>query len=368
VLAAVAALTRPEGLLFAAVAGAFHGLDVLAGRRRARSLLWFVLPLVALVGTHLVWRRAYYGFWLPNTFYAKVAGAWWDQGARYLGLFAADSRILPFLPFALLALARARDRTLVPLGTALAAYTASLLYVGGDRFEFRFVVFVLPMLFTLIAEGMRELRRLDVGSRAAGVREAFAIVAALAFVAASWDTTRHPPQDRLRHGVASLELIADYARQRSDEGRFLRGLVEDGLLPPYLVIAVGGAGALPYYTRWPTIDRLGINDRYVAHLPLARRGMPGHEREAPAAYLAERGVEMLDVHNRIVHDALPSRPLPARVRYDGRWIDHHVLRARGRWLVFASFVDEERLRRRLANLGGVDAGASESLDPGRRAE
>lgn len=356
-LAGLAALTRPEGLLFAAVAGAFHGLDALAGRRRWRALFAFALPLVLLAGTHLVWRRAYYGFWLPNTFYAKVAGAWWEQGWRYLSLFAADYRILPFLPLGLLPLARRGDRAMAPLAVAVGAFLAYLLYVGGDRFEFRFLVFVLPLGFALIAEGLRDLARLEVGGPAARrVRDLLAVAGALGLVAASQDTTLHPPHERLRHGIASLSLIDDYARQRTGEGRFLRDLVERGLLPGDIVLAVGGAGALPYYTGWPTVDRLGINDVYVAHLPLARRGIVGHEREAPYAYLRERGVELLDVHNRIVHDTLPAERLPARVSYDGHWIDHHVFRVDGRYLVFASFVDDERLAQRLGRLERIRRG------------
>ena len=41
---------------------------------------------LALVVPHFVWRRWYYGWWLPNTFYIKASGTGghWQQGGYYL--------------------------------------------------------------------------------------------------------------------------------------------------------------------------------------------------------------------------------------------------------------------------------------------
>lgn len=84
--------------------------------------------------------------------------------------------------------------------------------------------------------------------------------------------SRRPEVAEIRHGIATLRTIETYATYRAEEGRFLRGLIERGLLPEDLVICVGGAGALPYYTMLPTVDRLGINDLQIARLPIAERG------------------------------------------------------------------------------------------------
>ena len=44
-----------------------------------------------VVGSHLLWRKAYYGEWLPNTYYAKVGGqTWWDVGLAYVAAFALE--------------------------------------------------------------------------------------------------------------------------------------------------------------------------------------------------------------------------------------------------------------------------------------
>ena len=47
----------------------------------------------------LLARHAYYGEWLPNTYYAKVGGrAWWDMGLTYLGGFALEYGALLWIP------------------------------------------------------------------------------------------------------------------------------------------------------------------------------------------------------------------------------------------------------------------------------
>ena len=138
--------------------------------------------------------------------------------------------------------------------------------------------------------------------------------------------------------MASLGDIRAYAERRTAEGRFLRGLVDDGLLPKDLVLCVGGAGALPYYTDWPTVDRRGINDAKIARLPLPERGVIGHEHDAPYDYLRERRVVMFDVFNQIVHAQGEGRAFPDTVRHDDRVLPVRVVTARGHELLFGTLV------------------------------
>ena len=76
-LLALAAITRADGGLFLIPAGLCFAVDVLLRRRSFGSLAVWTLPVVLIVGLHLLWRHSYYGFWLPNTFYAKVGGFWY---------------------------------------------------------------------------------------------------------------------------------------------------------------------------------------------------------------------------------------------------------------------------------------------------
>ncbi|MCB0338517.1 MAG: hypothetical protein KDD53_02885, partial [Bdellovibrionales bacterium] len=155
ILFALATLTRPEGGLFMVIVGLFVLSDVLRRRKSLLSAIKWGLPFIVIVGAHFLWRHSYYGYWLPNTFYAKVAGLWLEQAWRYISLFLRTYSFAWFLPFLFVtAIVRRRDRTTQLFLLILAFYLAYVVYVGGDRFEFRFLVVIFPYLYWLIADGI----------------------------------------------------------------------------------------------------------------------------------------------------------------------------------------------------------------------
>lgn len=166
---AALALTRPDGLLFAA---AFAGVAVLRTRSepdagRARRLLLPSALAFAAIGVHQVWRLAFYGEWLPNTFYAKVDGIWPESGLRYAFCFVVeyglwfDAAVVAwsFRAAAKVAGADQRGPVASAMGDsggdravrAVALATVALhvgfytLIVGGDHFEYRVYSHLLPL-------------------------------------------------------------------------------------------------------------------------------------------------------------------------------------------------------------------------------
>jgi arabinofuranosyltransferase len=149
--AALLALCRPDGVL----AVAATPVVLLACRdqsRRGPTELLALAPLLA-VAAHLLWRHASYGFWVPNTYYAKHLGAWPESGARYLGSFVLEygwwllalvaaaacwrrRRDLPTPPELLASLRRGAPRA-IALGVLLAHAAYYTFVIGGDHFEFR---------------------------------------------------------------------------------------------------------------------------------------------------------------------------------------------------------------------------------------
>jgi arabinofuranosyltransferase len=156
--ATVAALTRPDGLLPVAATAA-AALWLVAARRLPPARAAAGLAPLLLVLAHLLWRRAFYGEWLPNTYYAKVTAPWPEAGWRYLYCFAFEhgAWLWPLVALAALAVAVARRRcALRPLLgeqlPALAATTAVLVHVGyyvlrvgGDHFEYRVLSHTIPL-------------------------------------------------------------------------------------------------------------------------------------------------------------------------------------------------------------------------------
>jgi hypothetical protein len=340
-LFALAALTRPEGPLFAGLAGLALLAAVGRGAARPRAFVAFALAFLLPVLTHLAWRRAYYGDWLPNTFRAKVAGAWLEQGLAYLGLYQEHYHALFFAPLALVALAGARRAEAALLAAQLAAYLAYVLAVGGDRFEFRFLVVVLPQFTWLVVEGASALPTL---AAARGVQRVLAAVALAALVAFLWTSARGGRwQGGSRDGIQPIAGVRAYAERRIAEGRFLREHIERGELPRDLVLCVGGAGAVPYYTRWTTVDRRGLNDRTIARLPVHARGVIAHERDAPHDYLVARRVAVFDYVNRLVWTREQFEGARSDRQHDGQPLRLRALELGDSIFAFATFVSDEEL-------------------------
>ncbi len=370
---AFATLTRPEGVLPAFAVGCLFLWEVAFEKRRAwRSLLVWVAIYVAIVGAHLLWRHGYYGYWLPNTYYAKVSGrVRITEGLAFVRLFLHEYQLAWFLPLVLVpVLLRRRAEDFLFLAF-LAAEGAYVIWVGGDWMEYRFANALLPYLYWLIVEGLAVLMGLVRISRASelgrtpigGMLGAMGSVALILLVVATL-------QSVLRDDVETAEVRAnsgivypmsdvrsgmlEYARRRAEQGKRLRGWVERGLLPADLRIAVGGAGALPYYSRLYTVDVLGWNDVAVAHGPVTVPGKVGHEKQASPEYLRERGVELVDAANDPVRFGDPAdfvRAPEPRYFYRGEMVCYEV--EPGWYLYFGTTLDEARLAERFGHLRRV---------------
>lgn len=157
-LAAAAALTRPDGLPLVCATVGVVAVDVLQRRRRVASGLVALLPLL-LVAAHLLWRRSYYGDWLPNTYYAKVVSAWPEAGVRYFACFAFENGAwlwgLITGAWVVLELRRGLQSMFasvlnnVPATAAVVVVVFNASYyclmVGGDHFEYRVLSHLVPL-------------------------------------------------------------------------------------------------------------------------------------------------------------------------------------------------------------------------------
>jgi hypothetical protein len=289
-LLALATLTRPEG----ALAFALTLLHLVLSRRiRGVALVrWGDLRGLAifavLVGIYGGWCVAYYGDPLPNTFRAKV-GAPLDslpRGVQYLWNFARYGSGWPLLllPVALARRHRA-DATRSYAALMVAGFALYVALVGGDVFPaYRFLVPVFPFLYLLVGDavaGVEErmsrpwARTAPRGETRAAVRLPRAMsTMVVGLLLAILALATHRPSSAFAWREWSRGNR--YTAQLRMVGRWLRGE-----FPPDTWIAVNPAGALPYESRLPTIDMLGLNDREIARTPVERLGsgrLAGHEK------------------------------------------------------------------------------------------
>jgi hypothetical protein len=263
----------PLGLLPLVRSDALHvwaaaGLVALAlVRPRRRTLLLLGLSLLPLLA-HLLWRHAYYGQWLPNTYYLKVSGQpdRLELGARYLLRFAADYGVaLVLAALGVLAARDARRRWLLATAGLGAAY---VLAVGGDMLPFgRFLAHLVPVVIVLAALAARDLARRAPLAEAA---LALCLVASLLFGFQTYlPSLLEPSRGREADTLVTAVLVGRHTR-------------------PETRVAVFAAGAVPYFSRRPTIDMLGKTDPRLARLPAQVPLAIGHAKFDPARSLAEK--------------------------------------------------------------------------------
>jgi hypothetical protein len=337
----LASLTRPDGVLVGGCAflAAIAYLRWTTGRIPWRHMLaWW--PMAALVGAHVVFRRAYYGDWVPNTFYAKVGSRHsFGAGARYLALFAVEYGAILWIPGLVagtMALVRER-RPFLPIlvAAALLPHALYLAAIGGDHFEFRPLDFYWPLLFLLIAEGVRAWAT-SPGRAALGAGYTALVLFGLVwfplrshtqypkqywpgfpgtypgllvdadlFLAPETDPVFHLPLLRSVAGEyrnLMRKQTAHFGAVRQEEHRMFREnaeaaarrlnqVLDRGALPRDMYIALDCVGIVPYRTDLRTLDRLGLTDAHVAHGPFLR-DMVAHGKYATMGYARERGVDV----------------------------------------------------------------------------
>ena len=162
---AAAALTRPEGPLFAACCFAWYAVQrhVDTGRWRPdwRAAAYLAIPFVVLVAGHYLFRYAYYGEWLPNTYYAKYVRPWYEAGFPYLGSAAVETGLYLLLPLTILSLVKRwrerRDLTYALPVLCMVLHMAFVARMGGDMFEYRPLDVYWPLLAVPAAEGIVRL-------------------------------------------------------------------------------------------------------------------------------------------------------------------------------------------------------------------
>lgn len=158
VAAAACGLARPEGQLVVAATAVLVVWWAVGARRIGIGLAAAALAIVPVAG-HLVFRRLYYGDWLPCTYYAKSIGAWPASGGRYFASFVVEFGVQVWLAVAIVWLAK-KARAPGPLallqrahlgGAAVAAvflfhFAYYTFYMGGDLFEWRVYSHLVPWL------------------------------------------------------------------------------------------------------------------------------------------------------------------------------------------------------------------------------
>jgi len=290
----LAALTRPDALLFWGMALVYV---VIQGKNNRRNLIFFLLPFILFYIPYWFWRYDYYGYLFPNTYYAKSANlAWYSQGLIYLWLYLKTYYcFLLVLPASIIIachlakkykderqISSPPDRAALLAILFLFPYLFYVVRVGGDFMFARFFIPVTPFALFLL-EG--SIRWVPISNR----RKLILLAAVIAGSVFRWN--QFDPPMKLIRGISYERAFypSRHTEQHRRLGLELRRFFEGKNVT---VAFLGFYASLVYYSEVPVaIESLtGLTDEYIAHLPLRRRGRPGHEKKAPFQYLFDRGV------------------------------------------------------------------------------
>jgi hypothetical protein len=325
VLFALASLTRPEAPLL------FLLLVASSGKRAlSRAGLIRLASFAAPVLLHLLWRRGYYGAWLPNTFGAKT-GDLREQlkgGADYLEKYAAHAGAILWLAIGAVGIALARltsARPLALLGLALSAWVVLfgvyVVLVGGDWMPyFRFIAPAEPFAFLLVDQVLRTILER---------RERVATVALAAFGAWTVYSRVDTLRDGQRHIVKNDKTFWD-----DSAGRTAEWFLKNGQPGP---IGIADIGYVGYRTGYPIVDMLGLLAPEIARLP------GGYTRKVGAGYtdaIFARQPRYFVIINAERDCKSPTVPSSRAVFADARFADYRLretirLKGGGAWCIFA---------------------------------
>ncbi|MCC6747026.1 MAG: hypothetical protein IT371_05160 [Deltaproteobacteria bacterium] len=312
---ALAAMTRPEGLLLFGLTGLHRVAANLLGERRllpTRAEFFWLAGFLVPFGLFFAWRYRYYGFPFPNTFYIKtgggaaMAGKW---GLPYLWDFVHHNRLYVLAPLLLLF----RPRTLRPeeseagrppglrprfvfsyVALLLGCYSFYVVWVGGDFMALgRFFAPVLPLWAFLAQELLREaFERPRAASPEVWRASRLLPVAALLLGLLSWSAVGlHRDNQKPSYYRWGLDTVA-YLKRFADD-RVLLGNWMRRNLPKDTYLAVGGAGAVVYASRLKALDAFGLSDRWIAHHGPRSGDRPGHSKFAPEEYVLKERPDLI---------------------------------------------------------------------------
>lgn len=240
-VAALVALTRPEGAMFGVIV-----LGWIALRRGVLAAAKVALLFIAPVAAYEAFRLSYFGEWVANTAAAKVHTGQESvtAAAKYVLSYNRDSGYV-WLPLAFLgALVGAKRQPIILTSLFVLAQGVFLVVSGGDfMFGYRFIMPVVPCLAMLVcAAAVNVSKKPMVG------------LASVVLVAAITGVTQYKSRPPIHIGADNLTrrasvhfAIADYLRARTS---------------PQDTVLLSEAGIIPYYIDARVDDYLGLTSRY----------------------------------------------------------------------------------------------------------
>ncbi len=254
ILLGLVSISRPEGAIFTVMVAV--SIFVVSGNRR-----WKRVPCLAQMcfisflffASQLAFRLSYYGDWVANTYYVKVA---FTESRLINGMMYCLKALASLLPI-LLAISikmdtllknpeyREQKRSVCFLTLICAMWIFLLVIAGGDIFPgYRHILLIVPALILML------MHSLDV-IYANGKRLSNDIFYGYVLLCFLWLQVTFEENQKARH--------EDWLWNTRELAQMLK--TEYGDKQPLVAITL--AGIIPYYSGLPSVDMYGLNDAYM---------------------------------------------------------------------------------------------------------
>lgn len=267
ILSALCALTRPDGIIYAAIFPFFLLIDLIQGKNKPKEALkslWIYIGTFLLVfGSYLVFRFFYFGDILPNTYYAKSSGLFlypriWMMALQGLLISLGMSKYIIIGIFALLIYLVIQRRITRPYFvlsiTILVALSIYFLLPPDWMGEFRFATpfFLLFYIFLFSTSDMvyenTKLKKYT-GPMIFLLIFLISSISTASFIARSCDFAKSP--------TVPFSEVAEYFGYRFNEYATAMGIENGSILAPDL-------GGTLYYSHLKVYDLAGLTDKVIA--------------------------------------------------------------------------------------------------------
>jgi len=282
-------LTRPDAPLFViAFVLALVLSNHSSAKLRIRGAVLITTITFSFFAAQMIFRLFYYGDILPNTAYVKLtpSGNHLINGLVYV--FSALAFMFPYLPLiAFIIWKNIKGKSISPLilllVISLLIYLTYLVSIGGDVFPaYRHFIVVIVVFFVVLVKYSD-------------------IVNDFIILLTNYINLKNPTFIIVAIILSfALLQIGNHASRRAKHerwewiGKELAETLKEAFSNKQPLLAVTAAGCIPYWSKLPALDMLGLNDKHIAkNRPRdIGSGMLGHEL-GDADYILDRKPDLI---------------------------------------------------------------------------
>ncbi len=301
----LSAMTRPDGLIFIFTSFIylvlaekdFNIFQLSKIHKVIGKLIIVYLPFILIFIPYWILRYNYYGWFFPNTFYAKSGSeTYFSKGIAYLKLYFSAYYVFLSIPILLIYSMFHKKNSIWSkdiklkflLGIALPCilYISYYTKVGGDFMFARFYIPIVSFLYLIIFFILRNL----FSKKIYLIFSCLVLLSTIGFYDI-YKSRQYPIIDEVsdENKVYKKEYISQIADVLKKWAPFFQ--------QAEVRIAIAGSQAFfAYYLNPPYVLEAsnGLTDEFIAHMPLEKRSnMVGHERIVPIEYYYKKNVNLI---------------------------------------------------------------------------